>query len=127
MTPARWLILLGCIVLFCGGLMHLIGYHLLVPTIAKAGVDASVLGALKAVWLAFSVQFLVLSPAIAWISRRPGTRSLLLYLTLIPVIDAILMYHFVGPFIGAHIVAVGSVLLVAGGWLLPRGAASGSY
>jgi hypothetical protein len=101
--------------------MHLIGYHFLIPVIAKAGVDVSILGAVKAVWFAFSVQFVVLSPAIVWISRRPGARSLLLYLTLIPVIDAVLMYYFVGPFIGAHMVASGSVLLLAGAWLLPRG------
>jgi hypothetical protein len=127
MTPAHWLILLACIVLFCAGLMHIIGYTFLIPVLAKTGVDASILGALKAVWLAFSVQFVVLSPAIVWISRRPGTRSLLLYLALIPVLDAILMYHFVGPFIGAHMVAGGALLWLAGAWLLPRGAASGSY
>jgi hypothetical protein len=120
MTPARWLILLGCIVLFCGGLMHLIGYSFLIPVIAKAGVDASLLGAVKAVWFAFSVQFVVLSPALVWISRRPDGRSLLLYLSLIPVIDAVLMYYFVGPFIGAHMVAGGSLLLLAGAWLLPH-------
>ncbi len=120
MTLARWLILLACIVLFCAGLMHVIGYHFVIPVLVKAGLDAKYLGAVKAVWLVFSVDLVVLSPAFVWISRRPGWRSLLLYLALIPLIDAVLMYYFVGPFIGAHMVAAGAVLLVAGAWLLPR-------
>ena len=120
MTTARWLILLGSIILFCAGCMHVIGYSFLIPVLAKAGLDPKILGALKAVWLVFSVELLVLSPAFVWISRRPGARSLLLFLSLIPVIDAVLMYYFVGPFIGDYLVTAGAVLLVAGAWLLPR-------
>jgi hypothetical protein len=120
MTPARWLILLASIILFCAGLMHIIGYTFLVPVIAKAGLDPKVLGAVKAVWLVFSVELLILSPAFVWISRRPGARSLLFYLALIPVINAVLMYHFVGRFIGFYLVAGGALVLLIGAWLLPR-------
>jgi hypothetical protein len=117
---ARWLILLGSVVLFCGALLHLVGYRFLVPVVANTGIDPKVLGALKCVWLVFSVQILILSPALVWISRRPGGRSVLLYLALMPLIDGILMYYFVGSFIGSNIVAVGTVLLLVGGWLLPH-------
>jgi hypothetical protein len=120
LTPARWLILLGCIVLFCAGLMHLIGYSFLIPVLVKAGVDPGILGAVKAVWFVFTVELVILTPAVVWLSWRPGTRSLLLFLALIPVADAILMYHYVGPFIGAHLVAGGSLLWLLGAWLLPR-------
>ena len=99
---------------------HLIGYKFLIPDLVKAGVDPAIVGAVKAVWLAFSVEFVVLSPVLVWISRRTGLRPLLLYLALIPVTDFILMYHFVGLFIGTYIVAAGSLLLVIGAWLLPR-------
>ena len=124
MTLPRWLILLASIILFCGGLLHLIGgYKFMMPALVNAGVDPTLVGAVKAVWLAFSVQFWFLSPAIVWISRRPAARSLLLYLALIPVIDAALMYYYVGPFIGAYIVSVGAILLLLGAWLVPRGEA----
>jgi hypothetical protein len=126
MTLPRWLILLASIILFCGGVLHLIGYKFLIPALVNAGVDPNLLGAVKAVWFAFSVQFWFLSPAMVWISRRPAARSLLLYLALIPVIDAALMYYYVGPFIGAYIVSVGAILLLLGAWLLPRGEASTS-
>ena len=126
MTLPRWLILLASIILFGGGLLHLIGYKFAIPALVNAGVDPKFLGAVKAVWLAFSVQFWFLSPAVVWISRRPAARSLLLYLALIPVIDAALMYYYVGPFIGAYIVSVGAILLLLGAWLLPRGETSTS-
>ncbi len=124
MTTARWLILLASIALFCAGCMHVVAYSFLTPVLAKAGLDPKILGALKAVWLVFSVELMVLAPAFVWISRRPGARSLLLFLSLIPVIDAVLMYYFVGPFIGDYLVTAGAVLLVAGAWLLPRGQSS---
>jgi hypothetical protein len=127
MTPARWLILLASIILFCAGLMHIVGYTFLLPVITKAGLDPRVLGAVKSVWLVFSVELLILSPAFFWISRRSGSRSLLLYLALIPLIDAGLMYYFVGRFIGANLVAAGAVLLLIGAWLLPRRSASEPY
>ena len=126
MSLPRWLILLASIILFCGGLLHLIGYKFLIPALLNAGLDPKLLGAVKTVWFAFSVQFWFLSPAIVWISRRAAARSLLLYLALIPLINAALMYYYVGPFIGAYIVSAGAILLLIGAWLLPRGEATSS-
>jgi hypothetical protein len=120
MTLPRWLILLASIVLFCAGLMHSLGYFFALAVLAKAGIGPQVLGAVKAVWFVFSVELVVLSPAFVWISRRPGLRSLLIFLAIIPLADAVLMYHYVGLFIGTDMVAVGALLLVAGAWLLPR-------
>jgi len=120
MTPARWLVLLGCIILFCGGLVHLLGYPHIFPVLVRAGLEPPLVGALLALWAGFSVEFLVLSPAFVWISLRPKPRNLLLFLSLIPVAMTVLMYHFIGPFIGAHMVLAGTVLLVLGAWLMPR-------
>ena len=94
MTLPRWLILLASIVLFAAGVLHMIGYFHLVPALAKSGIDPGVLGALKCVWIVFTVELVILAAAFLWLSRRAGTRSLVLYLALIPVIDAILMYYF---------------------------------
>jgi hypothetical protein len=120
MKLARWLILAGSIVLFAAGILHIIGYFYAMPVLVKASVDARFLGAIKCVWLVFTVELAILSPAFVWLSRRPAARSLLLYLALIPLIDGILMYYFVGVFIGSNMVAVGTVLLLAGVWLLPH-------
>jgi len=116
---ARLLILLGSIVLFLGGLAHALGYVKLFPMIAASNLRPDLVSALRCVWLVFSAHALLLSPALVWISRRPGTRSLLRYLMLIPLVDALLMYHFVGFFLGFYMLATATVLLTAGAWLMP--------
>ena len=35
MSLARWLILLGAIVLFCGAIAHMIGYTFFIPALVK--------------------------------------------------------------------------------------------
>jgi len=120
LSLARWLILLASILLFAAGLMHVIGYSFVLSALVKSGVESTIIGAVKAVWFVFTVELVVLGPAFVWISRRSGARPLLLYLALIPVIDAVLMYQFVGLFIGTYMVAGGALLLLAGAWILPH-------
>lgn len=120
MTPARWLILLAAIVLFCTGLAHLLGYSYVIPILAKSAVDPGIVGAIKVIWLTYTIHLVLLSVTIVWISRVPGTRSVLLFLVLFPMSDAALMFHFIGPFIGLYGVSTAALLLLAGAWLLPR-------
>jgi hypothetical protein len=121
MSLPRWLVLLGSLVLLAAGLLHIIGgFMVLIPALVKAGIDPELIRAVKCVWLVFTVELVILAPAFVWLSGRPAGRSLLLYLALIPLIDAALMYYFVGPFIGSNMVAGGTLLLLIGAWLLPR-------
>jgi|HubBroStandDraft_4_1064222.scaffolds.fasta_scaffold03380_7 hypothetical protein len=124
MKLAPLLILLGSTVMFAGALLHIVGGSVGVfPALAKAGLDPLVAGAIKCVWLVVSAHGILLAPALVWISRQ-GTRSLLRYLALIPAVDAVLMYCFVGFFAGFYIVSASAILLLAGAWLLPRSEAS---
>ena len=121
MKLARLLVLLGSIVMFVGALLHILGGSLGVfPVLAKAGIDPLVAGAIKCVWLIVSAHGVLLAPALVWISRRQGTRSLLRYLALVPFVDAVLMLRFVGFFTGFYIVSASALLLLAGAWLMPR-------
>ena len=119
LSLARWLILLASI-LFAAGLMHVIGYSFLLSALVKSGVESPIIGAVKAVLFVLTVELVVLGPAFVWISLCSGARPLLLYLALIPVIDDVLMYHFVKLFIGNYLVAGGALLLLAGAWILPH-------
>ena len=121
MKLARLLILLGSIVMFVGALLHILGGSVGVfPALEKAGMDPRVAGAIKCVWLVVSAHGVLLAPALVWISRRQGTSSLLRYLALIPTVDALLMFRFVGFFAGFYIVSASALLLLAGAWLMPR-------
>jgi hypothetical protein len=120
MKLARLLILLGCVVMFVGALLHIVGGSLGVfPVLRKTGMDPLVAGAIKCVWLVVSAHGVLLAPGLVCLSRLPGTRSVLRYLSLIPLVDAALMLYFVGFFVGFYLVASSALLLVAGTWLLP--------
>ncbi len=120
MNPARYLILAASIVLLCTGLVHLLGYTYVIPILAKSTVPPGIVSTIKGLWLSYAAHLVLLSVAIAWISRLHRTRSLLLFLVLIPFADAILMYHFIGFFIGFYAVSAAALLLLIGAWLLPR-------
>jgi hypothetical protein len=123
MKIARVLILLAAIVTFLAGLAHLFGYKFVIPILLSSNLQPKITEALKAVWLIYSIHLVLLSVVIVWLSRLPGTRSLLLFLALFPITDAILMLRFVGPFLGLYMVSTAAVLLLVGAWLLPRSAA----
>jgi hypothetical protein len=114
MKASRWFIVLGAIVLFCGGLAHMIGFTIIIPALAKSGVSVDLLGAVRAVWISFSVQFWVVSMAMVWLERIRGTRGVLFLLWLIPAINAVLMYHYVGLFLGTYMVGAGGLLVLIG-------------
>lgn len=120
MSLARWLILLGAIVLFCAAITHMIGYRFFIPALAQYNLPNHYVGAIRAIWLVFSLHMAFLSIAIVWLSRLPGSRGLLMFLALIPTVDSIVMYHFVGLFVGTYMVLTAAVLLLVGAWLMPR-------
>lgn len=120
MKTARWLIPLAAVVLFLAGLTHTLGYKFVAPVLVKSNLPANIVDAMKGVWLIYSAHLVLLSVTIVWISRVPGTRSLVLFLALFPLSDAVFMYHFVGPFLGLYMVSTAAVLLLIGAWLLPR-------
>lgn len=124
MSLARWLILLGAIVLFCGAILHCIGYTFFIPVLLQSNLAPKYVNAVRAVWLVFSLHMTLLSIAIVWLSRLPGSRGLVIFLALIPTIDSIVMYHFVGLFVGTYAVGSAAILLLLGAWLLPRNYAS---
>ena len=117
---ARCLILAGSIVLFVNGLAHLIGYSHVTPILVKSGLPPAIASAIKALWLTYTIHLVLLSIIIVWISRLPRTRPLLFFLALFPLTDALLMFRFIGPFIGLYGVSVAALLLLIGAWLLPH-------
>ena len=118
--------LLGCTVLFCDRIVHILGYSIVIPVLYKAGVDGRIIGAVKTFWLVFSARLMLLSVGIFLVSKAAGIASVVLFLALIPVADSILKYHFVGSFIGSLMVSAAALLLLAGAWLMPRGVAASS-
>ena len=76
----------------------------------------------KALWWSFSVTGIVLCPVIIWASRLPAGRGLVLLCTVIPAVTSVLMFCFLGVFIGSIIYSLATVLLLVGGLMLPGSA-----
>ncbi len=126
MKTARWLIAAGSLILFCTALLHGSGYPKLSAAIESSGANPIVVGAFKALWLMFSAHAIVLSVVFVVASRTPGGKRLVLLCLLIPAFDLVLLFHFLGMFIGTISVAVATLLFLVGGLLLPQGSQASS-
>src|SRR5208337_2081840 len=121
---ARWLIVAGSAVLFLTALLHGSGYLQVSHVLETSDMKPFLTGGVKALWLMFSIHLLVLGAVFIAASRIPKGRGLVLLCTLIPACDTILLFHFVGAFIGTIALAVATLLFLAGGLLLPHGEAA---
>jgi hypothetical protein len=121
---ARWLIVAGSVVLFLTALLHGSGYLQISRALEKSDMKPFLTGGFKALWLMFSIHVLVLGVVLIAASRLPKGRRLVLLCTLIPAFDTILLFNFVGVFIGTIALAVATLLFLAGGLLLPQAEAA---
>ena len=92
------------------------------PRVAATNASPEILNVFKALWWSLSVPGIVLCPVIIWASRMPGGRGLVLLCTVIPAATGILLFCYLGWFIGSIIFSVVTVLLLVGGLMLPSGA-----
>ncbi len=123
MKVARWLILIGSLLLLFGAILHLYGYTFIMPRIAATDAGPEIINVFKALWWSLSVPGIVLCPLIIWASRLPNGRGLVLLCTVIPAAIGLLLFYFLGWFIGSIVFSLATLLLLAGGLMLPTGAA----
>ena len=124
MKIARWLIAAGSTVLFLTALLHGSAYGQVSRAVEKSGMGPFLTGGFKALWLILSIHLMVLSAVFIVASWTSKGRRLVLLCTLIPALDTVVLFHFVGVFIGPIALAVATLLFLAGGLLLPRGEAA---
>ncbi len=121
MKFGRCLVIAGGVILLIGGLLHSYGYHFLEPKLtAVLGTTPELLGVVKALWWAFAVEFVILGVVVIWAARLPLGRAVILICALIPGITSILMFRYIGIFIGSVTIALASLLIFGGALMLPR-------
>ncbi len=121
MKFGRCLVIAGGIILLVGGLMHGYGYKLIEPKFAAAlSSTPQLLGVFQALWLAFAVEFILVGLIVLGVERLPVGRIPLLLCALIPGLTSILMFHYIGVFIGAEMNALASFCILVGSLLRPR-------
>ena len=120
MRVARWLVVMGSVILFCTAFVHLSGYSSVTHALQNTGARSFILNGFKALWLMFSIHLVLLSAVLVVASRTPRGKTLVLLCLLIPASDTVLLFHFIGLFIGTILLASATVFLIAGGLLLPQ-------
>ena len=97
--------------------VHAAGYPSISRIILASAVDPSLVAAVRALWLMFSVHLVILAVVVILARRVSGGRRIVLACALIPAADTALLLRFVGVFEGTLGLGAATVLLVLGGLL----------
>ena len=118
---ARFLLAFAALLLAVGAIMHASAFKKIASTVADSNLEVFAAGSLKLLWLGDSATLLLLATVFAFIAARPsaGTRWIVVILSLIPASTAILIYTFIGSFIGGHVLIVAAIAAFAGGLQYP--------
>jgi hypothetical protein len=118
MRIGQKLVLAGSAVLVLSALLHGSGYVKVTRAMAKSDAAENLVAAFKALWLMYSFHLALLGIVFYEASRAGRARRLVLLGALITASDAVIMFHFIGVFIGTIALTAATLLLLAGGFLL---------
>jgi|SRR5271155_2336777 len=117
MKTGRWLTGIGSVILFLTGIGHEALVVQVQKMIVESGIKAPLDAILKASWLAFGGEMLALAVvAIVASAMNPGGRIVLICAATM-FVNAVMLFHFLGPFFGVYVSVVVGLLFLAGGWL----------
>ncbi|PYL63309.1 MAG: hypothetical protein DMF25_10815 [Verrucomicrobia bacterium] len=115
----RLFLIFSAVVLAIGALMHASAFNKVSLAVTKSDIASFAGNSLKVLWLADSVTAMLLAAVFAIAAARPSTASnwILMLLAMIPATTAVLIYTFVGNFIGGHIMLAAGIAAFIGGLL----------
>ncbi len=123
MKTGRWLTGVGGVVLFLTGIGHGARFVQVQGMIAASGMKAPLDGILRGCWLAFSGEMVALAVIAMVASAMAGGGRIVLICGATMIVNAALLLHFLGPFVGVYISVAVAVLFLAGGWMQGKQAA----
>ncbi len=117
MKTGRWMTGIGSVILFLTG----IGHESLVVQVQKmvvdGGIKAPLDAILKASWLAFGGEMIALAVIAVVASRVDRGGRIVLVCAATMIVNAAMLFHFMGPFFGVYVSVIVGLLFLAGGWL----------
>ena len=118
---SRILLAFSAIVFAFGAWIHTSAFGRMSDAVAKSDLPPFFGNGFRTLWLQDSVLQIVFAMIFAVVAIRPAaaTRFVVVILGLLPITTAILIYHFIGNFIGGHIFLVGGLAAILGGLMLP--------
>jgi uncharacterized integral membrane protein len=118
---ARILLAFAALILATGAFLHGSAFPKIESAIALSDLAPSAGKSLKALWLIDSATSLVIALVFILIATNPASasRGLVALVALIPTATAILIYYFIGNFIGGHVNLAAGLLSFAAALLKP--------
>jgi hypothetical protein len=124
MAAARWCTGIGSVILGVFGIGHGTRLVQVEEMMAAGGVKAPLDGLVKASWLIFSVEMIVVAVIAFVASRVERGGAIVLLCAAMNAANALLVWHFFGLFIGVYAVSIVAMLYLVGGLLQRSGAAA---
>jgi hypothetical protein len=121
MKAGKWLVWVGSGLLTISACMHLYGYTFTDNQFAGSHVNPQMIAAFKAISLAFFWAIIFAVAILTLATRTVRAKKFALIAVLIPVADVVLMYHFLGLFVGTIAMLISTTPTVVGVLLLPSG------
>lgn len=124
MSAGRWCTGIGSVILGVFGIGHGTRLVQVEEMMAAGGIKAPLDGLVKASWLIFSVE-MILVAVIAFVASRMERGGMIVLLcAAMNAANALLVWHFFGLFIGVYAVSIVALLYLAGGLRQRSGSAA---
>ncbi len=122
MKPAKVLGIGGALLLVATAALHLSGYRELSNQLQNAGLPDFWREAMKATWVFFSVQLVIIAAAVAaqFTQRAPANRAVLFICVTLLVGNVIMLVAWLGFFIGTVAIAAATLAIGSATALLGR-------
>ena len=115
MKTARWITGVGSFVLVVSGVLHGTQFMRLSQRITEGGIKPPLDGILKASWLIFSVEMVALGVIAFLASKKERGGGTVLLCAATSLVNGLLLWLFVGLFVGVYLTGAVALLLLIGG------------
>ena len=123
MRTGRWLTWMGSVILFLTGIGHGAKFGQLQGMIQASNFKAPLDGIVRACWLVFSGEMVAIAVIAVVASGMERGGRIVLICAATMILDGVLLFRFLGPFIGVYVTVAVAILFLAGGWMQTKAAA----
>lgn len=118
---SRWALGAAGIIMVGTAGLHAIGYRPLAQQLAASNIHEAWAAGVRGLWLIFSLHLVILGGLLMTAAVTPTgvSRKVLVIVGLLPAADTVMLFSFVGVFVGTILLSVAALLVYLGVALRP--------
>lgn len=123
LTTFRYCMLIGALALLGVAVFYFVNYVVVLSiALGNSGVQPFLQHSIRALWLAFGCQAMLIGAMYAIVAYRPHavSREVIVIFGLMQLVEAILLFTFAGSTIVAMLLVAAAVCVLAGSLLWPK-------